>query len=85
MPNTGEAKLRGKEVTSPNDKQAMLFNFTENERKILRTLGYGNMTEGVKIAVYWASHFYNLGLSVEADLSNVGLVTVSTTDKYPHE
>jgi hypothetical protein len=43
------------------------------------------MNEGFRIAVMWASHFYNLGLNTEMDLDIVGLVTVSKTDKHPHE
>jgi hypothetical protein len=33
----------------------------------------------------WGAHFWNLGLNTEMDLNNIGLVTVSTTDNYPHE
>jgi hypothetical protein len=43
------------------------------------------MTEGARVALIWAAHFYNLGLNADMDLSVIGLVTVSTTDKHPHE
>jgi hypothetical protein len=66
-------------------KPHRLFVTTPQERKILSVLGNGNMNEGFRIAVMWASHFYNLGLNVDMDLNIVGLVTVSRTDQHPHE
>jgi hypothetical protein len=66
-------------------KPHRLFATTPQERKILSVLGDGNMNEGFRIAVMWASHFYNLGLNVDMDLNIVGLVTVSSTDQHPHE
>jgi hypothetical protein len=66
-------------------KPHRLFVTTPQERKILSVLGNGNMNEGFRIAVMWASHFYNLGLNVDMDLNIVGLVTVSSTDQHPHE
>lgn len=72
-------------MTTQSNDQVMIFKFSEKERKILKTLGQGNMTEGARIAISWAAHFYNLGLNADTDLSVIGLVTVSSTDKYPHE
>jgi hypothetical protein len=66
-------------------KPHRLFVTTPQERKILSVLGDGNMNEGFRIAVMWASHFYNLGLNVDMDLNIVGLVTVSSTDQHSHE
>ena len=66
-------------------KPHRLFLTTPQERKILSVLGDGNMNEGFRIAVMWASHFYNLGLNTEMDLDIVGLVTVSSTDQHPNE
>jgi hypothetical protein len=66
-------------------KPHRLFLTTPQERKILSVLGDGNMNEGFRIAVMWASHFYNLGLNTDMDLGVVGLVTVSKTDKDQHE
>ena len=43
------------------------------------------MTEGARVALSWAAHFYNLGLNPDMDLSIIGLVTVSSTDKHPNE
>lgn len=72
-------------MTIPSSEQAMIFKFSEQERKILKTIGQGNMTEGARVALSWAAHFYNLGLNADMDLSVIALVTVSSTDKYPHE
>ena len=62
-----------------------LIKFSQTEREIMRTIGGGNISEGARICVYWGAHFWNLGLTTEMDLAHIGLVTVSTTDKYPHE
>lgn len=51
----------------------------------MRTIGGGNISEGARICVMWGAHFWNLGLNTEMDLRHIGLVTVSSTDNYPHE
>jgi hypothetical protein len=68
-----------------DDMQGHLFKLTESERHILKTIGGGSYAEGVRICIMWGAHFYNLGLTTEMDLKHIGLVTVSTTDNYPHE
>ena len=62
-----------------------VLHFTEAEREILRGIGKGNLQGGVRLAVVWAAHFYQLGLADEMDLNLIGLVTVSSTDQHPHE
>ena len=71
-------------MTKPEIKHN-LIKFTESERHILKTIGNGSYSEGARICVMWGAHFYNLGLTTEMDLKHIGLVTVSTTDYYPHE
>jgi len=68
-----------------DDMQGHLFKLTESERHIIKTIGNGNYAEGVRICIMWGAHFWNLGLNTEMDLNHIGLVTVSTTDNYPHE
>ena len=68
-----------------DDMQGHLFKLTESERHIIKTIGKGNYAEGVRICIMWGAHFYNLGLNIEMDLKHIGLVTVSSTDNYPHE
>jgi hypothetical protein len=45
------------------------------QRAILEIIGSGNMTQGLKVAIDQAGHFYNCGLEPEMDLRFVGLVT----------
>ena len=71
-------------MTKPEIKHN-LIKFTESERHILKTIGNGSYSEGARICVMWGAHFWNLGLNTEMDLNHIGLVTVSTTDNYPHE
>jgi hypothetical protein len=71
-------------MTKPEIKHN-LIKFTESERHILKTIGNGSYSEGARICVMWGAHFYNLGLNTEMDLKHIGLVTVSSTDNYPHE
>lgn len=68
-----------------DDLHGHLFKLTEAERHILKTIGKGSYADGVRICIMWGAHFYNLGLNTEMDLNHIGLVTVSTTDNYPHE
>ena len=67
------------------EMKGQVFKLSDMERDILRTIGHGNVSEGVRIVITWGAHFWNLGLTTEMDLRHIGLVTVSTTDKYPHE
>ena len=71
-------------MTKPEIKHN-LIRFSEKERHILKTIGNGSYSEGARICVMWGAHFWNLGLNTEMDLKHIGLVTVSTTDNYPHE
>jgi hypothetical protein len=45
----------------------------ETDLHILLTLGNGNMTEGVRVCVAWAQHFYNIGLRDDLNLDHIGL------------
>lgn len=40
---------------------------------ILLKLGQGNITEGIRICVAWAQHFYNIGLRDDLNLDHIGL------------
>lgn len=71
-------------MTKPEIKHN-LIKFTESERHILKTIGNGSYSEGARICIAWAAHFYNLGLTTEMDLRHIGLVTVSSTDQHPNE
>lgn len=49
---------------------------------ITEVIGQGNLTHGVKVALMWAAHFYNLGLREDDDLRYVGLY-VAGKEKPP--
>lgn len=66
-------------------KKGMCIYFTDAEREILSGIGKGNMQGGLRLAVAWAAHFYQLGLTDEMNLDCIGLVTVSSTDQHPYE
>lgn len=46
---------------------------SETETEILRTLGHGSKADGFRLALTWASHFYNMGLRDDLNLDHVGL------------
>jgi hypothetical protein len=67
------------------ETKTSLFTLSETERRILSVIGEGNMNEGLRNCIALSAHAYNLGWTVDMDLNLLGLVTVSSTDKYPHE
>ena len=86
MLNIGVVKSKAKGMTTQlNNHKGLNIKFTPQELNVIKTIGNGNMTEGVRVSIMWASHFWNLGLNPEMDLGIIGLVTVSTTDKHPNE
>ncbi len=46
---------------------------SETETEILRTLGHGSKADGFRLALTWASHFYNMGLRDDQNLDFIGL------------
>jgi len=51
------------------------LDLSPEQRAILELIGNGNMTQGLKVAIDQAGHFWNCGLEPEMDLRYVGLVT----------
>ena len=51
------------------------IDLSAEQRAILELIGNGNMTQGLKVAIDQAGHFWNCGLEPEMDLRYVGLVT----------
>ena len=51
------------------------LDLSPEQRAILELIGHGNMTQGLKVAIDQAGHFYNCGLDPEMNLNYVGLVT----------
>jgi hypothetical protein len=52
------------------------LNLSADQRSILETLGNGNMSQGIRVAIDQAAHFYNCGLDPDMNLNYIGLVTV---------
>lgn len=71
--------------SNPDNGYSIGIRMTQRERIIVQSLGHGNISLGIKIALSWAAHFHNLGLNTEMNLDNIGLVTVSTTDNFISE
>jgi hypothetical protein len=82
--NEGQTKPKPKRYSYTNAKARTVF-LTEAELTILSAIGKGNKSEGLRQALTWAAHFYQLGLTDDMDLNCIGLVTVSTTDQHPYE
>lgn len=53
---------------------------TEDEMLILKTLGNGRDQIGARVALQWASHFYNLGLRPDFDINRIGLCLTADND-----
>jgi len=53
---------------------------TADEMLILKTLGSGRDQIGARVALQWASHFYNLGLRPDFDLNRIGLCLTGDSD-----
>ena len=51
------------------------LDLSPEQRAILELIGNGNMTQGLKLAIDQAGHFWNCGLDPEMNLNFVGLVT----------
>ena len=51
------------------------LDLSPEQRAILELIGNGNMTQGMKVAIDQAGHFWNCGLEPEMNLNYVGLVT----------
>lgn len=79
-----EPKPKAKRYKPTDAKPRTVF-LTDTETHILRTVGGGNLSEGLRQSITWAGHFYQLGLTDDMELSCIGLVTVSSTDQHQHE
>ena len=53
---------------------------TSDEMLILKTLGDGRDQIGARVALQWASHFYNLGLRPDFDINCKGLCLMADND-----
>jgi hypothetical protein len=56
----------------PNTKGQVIY-YTDQEKTALKHIGDGSISEGAKISIRWAAHFWRVGLRSDDDLNHVGL------------
>jgi len=73
--------MASKNKSQPPNTTGQVVFYTEREKEALRHIGNGSVSEGVRISVRWAAHFWNVGLRPEHDLNNVG-ICLFVDDEY---
>lgn len=67
----------------PNAKGQVIY-YTDKEKQALAHMGSGSISEGNRIAIRWAAHFWNVGLRPDHNLNNVG-ICLFVDDEYADE
>jgi len=67
------SKQKTFDPTNPKSKKGQVIYYTEKERKALAHMGNGSISEGARISIRWAAHFWNVGLRPDMDLNHVGI------------
>ena len=57
----------------PPNSTGLVVYFSEQEKAALRQIGNGSVSEGARVSIRWAAHFWNVGLRPDHDLNNVGI------------
>lgn len=57
----------------PPNSTGLVVYFSEQEKAALRHIGNGSVSEGARVSIRWAAHFWNVGLRPDHDLNNVGI------------
>jgi len=65
--------MASKNKSQPPNTTGQVVFYTEREKEALKHIGNGSVSEGVRVSVRWAAHFWNVGLRPEHDLNNVGI------------
>jgi len=73
--------MASKNKSQPPNTTGQVVFYTEREKEALRHIGNGSVSEGVRVSVRWAAHFWNVGLRPEHDLNNVG-ICLFVDDEY---
>jgi hypothetical protein len=55
--------------------------FSEREKVALRHIGNGSASEGARVSIRWAAHFWNVGLRPDHNLNHVG-ISLFVDDEY---
>jgi hypothetical protein len=64
--------MASKSKKPPNSTGLVVY-FSEREKVALRHIGNGSASEGARVSIRWAAHFWNVGLRPDHNLNNVGL------------
>lgn len=64
------------------DKYPQLLRITLSKDEVLiaKTIGNGDSQQGIRVALTWASHFYNVGLRLDDPIDCIGLCLIADND-----
>jgi hypothetical protein len=62
-----------KRTYKPANTKGQVVYYSEQEKKALAHIGGGSVSEGIRISVRWAHHFWRVGLRPDHDLNHVGI------------
>ena len=84
---TGESKYMANRINPNRTQTDFKLHLSPEQRAILELIGGGNMTQGLKVAIDQAGHFYNCCLDPDMNLNFVGLVTTlaNQDDDWPQK
>ena len=54
-------------------KKGQVVYYSTREKEALAHIGGGSVSEGIRISVRWAAHFWRVGLRPDFDLNHVGI------------
>ena len=79
-----ELKPKKRYKTTPKGKKGQVVFYTDREKEALAHMGSGSVTEGNRIAIRWAVHFWNVGLRPDHNINHVG-ICLFVDDEYADE
>lgn len=68
-----ESKPKKSSYKPPPGKKAQIVYYSDKEREALAHIGDGSISEGIRISVRWAAHFWSVGLRPDHNLDHVGI------------
>ena len=58
---------------APKGKKGQVIYYSDREKEALEHIGGGSISEGARISIRWAAHFWRVGLRPDFDLNHVGI------------
>lgn len=69
-----DTKPKKKQIKlAPKGKKGQVVFYSEQEKLALAYIGRGSVSEGIRISVRWAHHFWRVGLRPDNNLDHVGI------------